>query len=109
MEETNILCELLVATAIEATMIVVESKLHGDPIPSLTSHYRVIVEERERLYERYQNVERPVVDEMVYEHGVEALQREYSNDSRKGQEELRQTFVEMLFHRAVLIPAAMMF
>lgn len=108
-EDTNIVCERLVATAIEATVIVVESKLHGDPIPWLASHYRVIVEERERVYQRYQDVERLVVDEMVYEHGVEALQREFSGDSRNGEDELRQTFVEVLFHSVDLIPAAFVF
>jgi hypothetical protein len=109
MEETRVMFERLVAAALEATMIVVESKLHGDPIPALTSQYRVIVEERERLYQHYQNVERPVVDEMLYEEGVGALQREYSGDSRNGQAELRQTFVEVLFHRVALIPAAFLF
>lgn len=108
-EETNLMCERLVATAIEATMIVVESELHGDPVPSLASHYRVIVGERERLYQHYQDVDRPVVDDMVYEHGVEALHREYSADSRNGQDELRRTFVEVLFHSAALIPAAYLF
>jgi hypothetical protein len=108
-EQTNPICERLVATAIEATMIVVESKLHGDPIPSLTTHYRVIVEERERVYQHYQDVERPVVDEMVYEHGVGALHREYSGDTRNGQDELRETFVELLFHRAAIVPAVFVF
>lgn len=106
MEQTTAICERLVATALEATMIVVESKLHGDPIPSLANHYRVIVEERERVYQHYPDMERPVVDEMMYEHGVGALHREYSGDSRNGQPELRQTFVEVLFHSAALIPAA---
>ena len=108
-EQTHFMCERLVATALEATMIVVESELHGDPIPSLASHYRVIVEERERLYNHYQDVERPLIDEMVYEHGVEALSREYSGDSRNGEDELRRTFVEVLFHSASLIPAAFLF
>ena len=109
MEETNMMWKRLVTTAIEATMIVVESKLHGDPIPSLNSHYRVIVEERERLYKHYPDVERLTVDEMVYAQGVGALDREYRGDSRNGGDELRQTFVEVLFHRAPLIPAAFLF
>jgi hypothetical protein len=105
-EETDIICERLVATAIEATMIVVESKLHGDPIPGLRAHYQVILEEREKLYRRYQHVSRSNADALLREHGLRALSREYRADTRNGHEELRGTFIQMLFYRPELDPLA---
>lgn len=101
-EDIDIICERLVATAIEATMIVVESKLHGDPIPSLRGHCQVILEEREKLYRLYHHVTRSRLDVMLRDHGLYALSREYRADTRNGREELQQTFIEMLFCRAAV-------
>lgn len=92
-EEIDIICERLVATAIEATMIVVESKLHGDPIPSIRGHHQVIIEEREKLYRLYHQVSRNSLDVMLRDHGLYALGREYRADTRNGQEELQRTFI----------------
>jgi hypothetical protein len=97
-EEIDIICERLVATAIEATMIVVESKLHGDPIPSLRGHHQVILEEREKLYRCYHDVDRTSLDALLREHGLYALEREYRADTRNGQTELQRTFLELLFY-----------
>lgn len=102
MEEIDIICERVVATAIEATMIVVESKLHGDPIPSMRGHHQLINEERERLYRLYHQVSRASLDVMLRDYGLYALGREYRADTRNGQEELRRTFIEMLFYRPTL-------
>ena len=99
MEDIDIICERLVATAIEATMIVVESKLHGDPIPSMRSHQQLIIEERDKLYRLYHQVRRGSLDVMLRDHGLYALGREYRADTRNGQEELQRTFIEMLFCR----------
>jgi len=103
--EFNLDCERLVATAIEATMIVVECRLHGDPIPSLRGHRRVIVEERERLYRWNQHIQRSTLDGLLQERGVRALRQEFRADTRSDHGELRRTFVELLFHDAELLPS----
>ena len=105
MEETDLICEQLVATAIEATMIVVESKLHGDPIPSLRGHCGVIIEKRERLYRCYSQSSRADVDTMLRQYGLRALCHEYRADTRNHEEELCGTFIELLFHSAEPKPA----
>jgi hypothetical protein len=107
-EEIDIICERLVATAIEATMIVVESKLHGDPIPSLRGHHQLILEEREKLYRVYHQASRRSLDTMLRDHGLFALAREYRADTRNGQEELQRTFIEMLFCRPTIDPIALL-
>jgi hypothetical protein len=99
-EETDLICEQLVATAIEATMIVVESKLHGDPIPSLRGHCRLIIENRERLYRSYSQSSRADVDTMLRQYGLRALCHEYRSDTRNHEEALCGTFIELLFHSA---------
>ena len=98
LEKQDVMCERLIAAAVEATMIVVESKLHGDPIPSLRSHYRTICAEREVMYRLCAQVSRSSVDGMLREHGLCALGREYRADTRNGQEELQRTFIEILFY-----------
>lgn len=92
--------ERLVATAIEATIIVVESRLYGDPVPSLRAHRTRIVEERASLYQSYEDVGRPVIDQLLYIYGFEALHRVYRSDSHSVLDELRRIFVELLFHDA---------
>jgi hypothetical protein len=97
-EELDIICERLLAAAVEATMIVVESKLHGDPLPSLRGHYRAIARGRESLYRSYRGVASSHLDGLLRERGLAALRDEYRGDSRNGDEELRSTFIEVLFH-----------
>jgi hypothetical protein len=101
-EKTEIICERLLAAAVEATVIVVESKLHGDPLPSLRGHYRTIVCGRERLYQSYRGVASWHVDGLLRERGLAALRSEFRGDSRSGDEELRSTFIDVLFHTPTL-------
>lgn len=97
MKEFDVICERLVATAIEATVIVVESQLHDDPIPSLRSHYARILEERERLYARYGCSDRALVDAKLRDCALQALEREFRSDTRRGRLELRATLTALLF------------
>jgi hypothetical protein len=95
--DIDVITERLIATALEATIIVVESRLHGDPVPALRDHYSCIVEERARLYAHYHHIDRSTVDTLLREQGMRALRDEYRADTRQGQDSLRRTFLDVLF------------
>lgn len=97
MADTESIFEELIETAVEATMIVVESQLHGDPIPSLRSHYKRIVDARERLYGMYGYFRRLTVDSMLRERGVRALNQELRDDARLGSDGVYRTLLDLLF------------
>ena len=99
-KESDVIFEELIATALEATIIVVESQLHGDPVPSLQNYYKRIGDERGRLYVAYDHVPRAALDALLSECGLRALHDEFRGDSRKEQESLRRAFLDVLFSGA---------
>ena len=76
------------------------SELHGDPVPSLLGHRRIIVQERERLYSFYHPSEHALIDGMLREHGIRRLHHEYRADTRQGHEGIEHAFLDLLLDKA---------
>jgi len=95
--DTEAIFERVIDAVVEATLIVIESQLHGDPVPSLRSHYKLITQERARLYDIYGYMRRLAVDAMLRERAVSALRYAMRDDTRLSSESPYRLLFDLLF------------